>query len=42
MTLASRAQIVSAPVLYQTFLSVGLSDQDIRDGSLGMGRVYCY
>ncbi len=41
MNLASREQIVAEPKIYQVLLSAGIADQDIRNGSLGVGRVYC-
>jgi len=41
MALGSRADILSRPVYYQAALSAGLADRDIRDGSIGIGRVYC-
>jgi len=39
--LLSRAQILSRPWVYKTVSSAGVADQDIQDGSVGMGSVYC-
>jgi len=38
----SREMIVSRPRIYQAVLSAGHADHDIRDGILGIGRVYCW
>jgi hypothetical protein len=39
--LASREEIVAGPKVYQSVLAAGLSDQDIQNGSFGVGRVFC-
>lgn len=39
--LASREEIVAVPKLYQALQSAGIADQDIQNGSVGIGRVYC-
>lgn len=41
IVLASRDQIVAGPKIYQSVLAAGLSDQDIQNGSFGVGRVFC-
>ena len=39
--LGSREEIVAVPTLYKGLLSAGLSDQDIQNGSVVIGRIYC-
>lgn len=41
MHLATRQEIVSVGILYDQLLASGISDADLRDGSLAVGRVYC-
>ncbi|MGH7180960.1 MAG: hypothetical protein ACREJN_03165 [Nitrospiraceae bacterium] len=39
--LASREEIVAQTKFYQALQSAGISPQDIQNGSVGIGRVYC-
>lgn len=39
--LASRQQIGAAGPLREYLLASGIKDADLRDGSVGVGRVYC-
>ena len=39
--LASREEVVSLPITYKAILAAGVSDQDIQNGSVIVGRVFC-
>jgi hypothetical protein len=39
--LASRKEVVSSPRIYKAILAAGVSDQDIQNGSVIVGRVFC-
>ncbi len=41
MQIATRQQIVALGSHYNHLLAAGITDSDLRDGSLGAGRVYC-
>jgi len=41
MALATRQEILTLGVHYDYFLASGIKDSDLRDGSIGAGRVYC-
>jgi len=39
--LASREEVVSLPTTYKAILAAGVSDQDIQNGSVIVGRLFC-
>lgn len=41
MQLGTRREIVALGIHYQYLLAAGIKDAELRDGSLGVGRVYC-
>ena len=39
--IAEREEILSMPLVYSSFTEMGITDSEIRDGSLASGRAYC-